>query len=132
MGVTMNARRLTLLFLISAPLLVCTLAADNEPALTADDKKYLDGLMKDFLFDPKGAERVSVKVEIRNAWAHSSEDTAQGWYVPGLDGARGRVYFTDGGVIAAPPAEQMKKVDFIAACKILYTPVSPKKGEEKK
>ena len=32
-------------------------ATQQPPALTAEDKQFLDALMKDFLFDPKGAQR---------------------------------------------------------------------------
>src|SRR5438552_14243295 len=75
---------------------------DTKTLLSGEDKKYLDKLMKDFLFDPSGAERVTVKVTVRSVWGGASEMAAEGWYVPGKDGKPGRVYFTDGGSITAP------------------------------
>ena len=54
------------------------LRADKEPALTAEDKKYLDGLMKEFLFDPKGAERVTVKTVSRSVSGHADDSPTGG------------------------------------------------------
>lgn len=111
----------------------CRAPADDkekEPTLTAEDKTLLDGLFKDFLFDPTGAERVSVKATVRTVWAASREAEVEGWLVPGKDGKPGRVYFTDGGSIPAPPEKAVKKVDFKAACKARYSP-APKKPDDK-
>jgi hypothetical protein len=68
-----------------------------------------------FLFDRKGAERVSVKTVVRTAWRTSGSAPAVGWLVAGKDGKPGRVYFTDGASIPAPPAGEMEKIDFDAA-----------------
>jgi hypothetical protein len=86
--------------------------------------------MKEFLFDPKGAERVAVKTVVRSVWAGAGEVTAEGWFVAGTDGKPGRVYFTDGASIPAPPEKEMKRVDFKAACKARYAGV-PKKKDDK-
>lgn len=108
-------------------------AVEKEPALTAEDKKYLDGLMREFLFDPKGAERVTVPTVVRTVWASADEVAADGWLVPGKDGRPGRVYFTDGASIPAPPDQKMKKVDFVAACQARYVlPPKKEEGDEKK
>ncbi|QEL20687.1 hypothetical protein [Limnoglobus roseus] len=104
-------------------------AAADEPTLAAADKKYLDGLMADFLFDPKGAERVAVPVVVRTVWATADEGTTEGWLVPAKDGKPGRVHFTDGASIPIPPDPKVKKVDFVAACKARYTAPAPKKGD---
>jgi hypothetical protein len=116
--------------LLSAPSAVQAPAAEKEPALTAEDKKYLDGLMKEFLFDPQGAQRVTVKVLVRSVWASSEKATAEGWLVAGKKGKPGRVHFTDGASTPAPPEKEMKKVDFKAACKARYAP-APKKKDDK-
>jgi hypothetical protein len=119
---------LALLFFVTAA--AWATAADKPPALSAEDKKYLDGLMKEFLFDPKGAERVNVKTVVRTVWAASREVQAEGWLVPAKDGKPGRVHFTDGASIPAPDEKEMKKVDFVAACKARYT-APPKKKDDK-
>jgi hypothetical protein len=90
--------------------------------LTAEDKKYLDSLMKEFLFDPQGAERVSVKTLVRTVRGTSSEEICEGWFVRGADGAPDRVYFADGASILAPPERDRKKVDFPARCKARFAP----------
>jgi len=82
------------------------------------------------LFDPKGAERVSVKIVVRTVWASSAETMTKGWFVAGKDGKPGRVYFTDGASIPAPPDKEMRKADFRAACKARYS-TAPKKKDAK-
>ena len=54
-------------------------AAQPEPALTAADKSYLNGLMKEFLFDPREAQRITIKVSVRTVWASAREAAADGW-----------------------------------------------------
>jgi hypothetical protein len=129
----MSARHLSLLILLLCLALAGgELPADpKEPALAAEDKTYLDGLMKEFLFDPKGAQRVTVKLTVRTVWAASDQALADGWYVPGAMGKPGRVSFTDGASIPAPPINEMKPVDYLALCKARYLP-APDKKEEKK
>jgi hypothetical protein len=105
-------------------------AEEKEPVLTDDDRKYLDGLMKEFLFDPQGAERVAVKVVVRSVWGSAGEGAAEGWFVPGKGDRPGRVFFTDGASVSAPPEKEMKKVDFLAACKARYAAVPEKKKDD--
>src|SRR5438105_15461543 len=97
-GGTMNAQRISIP--PAALMLFCTFAvrapAAEEPLLTAQDKNYLDGLMRTFLFDPKRSERVRVNMVVRTVWARSRKATVDGWFVAGKDLKRGRVYFTDG------------------------------------
>ena len=90
----------------------CEPPAEKPPALTAEDKKYLDGLMKDFLFDLKGAERVTIKIVVLNVWSSAEDQTREGWLVASKDGKPGRVYFTDGASVPTPAEKEMKKVDF--------------------
>jgi hypothetical protein len=66
---------------------------------------------------------------LRTARGTSSEVAADGWFVAGSDGKPGRVYFTDGASIPAPPEKEMKKVDFKAVCKARYAPAPKKKGD---
>ena len=90
----------------------------SEPpkTLSAEDKKYLDGLMAEFLFDPKGAERVTIRTSVGSLGGVSAEEV-DGWYVPGMNGQPSRVYFTDGWSIPAPPETERKKVDFSSVCR---------------
>ncbi len=115
--------------LLSIGLLGHATAADKAPTLTAEDKKFLEGLMKDFLFDPKGAERVTFKMIGPSIWGLKNEEPAEGWLVPGRDGNAARVYFADGHSIVASTAKEMTKVDFVSACRVFYVP-SPRKEFE--
>lgn len=101
----------------------------DKPVLTAQDKEYLEGLMKEFVFDPKGAVRVRVKTIVRTAWGASDDAPSEGWLVVGKDGRDGRVYFTDGESIPAPAKKQMEKINFNAACMARYT-AKPKQDEK--
>jgi hypothetical protein len=121
---------LVLALLLFALVVRPTVAAEKEPRLTVEDKKYLDSLMKEFLFDPQGAERVRVKTVVRTVWASAGETTAEGWLCPGKDGKPGQVYFTDGAWIPAPPEKDIKRVDFKAACQARYA-ATPKKKDAK-
>jgi hypothetical protein len=87
---------------------------DGKPVkLTAADRKYLDGLFQDFLFDPTGATRMEVKVSRRSLRGDHYEERRIGWHVA----EKSCVFFTDGYSIPAPPATAMSPVDFVAACK---------------
>jgi len=114
------------------PMGLCQPPPNKDPVLTAEDKKYLDGLMKEFLFDPIGAERVSVKANIHTIWGVPNEVEIECWLVPGKVGRPGRVYFTDETWIPAPADKDIKKIDFVAACQGRYAAVPKPKAEEKK
>ena len=119
----MHPRLLPLLVLLAALPFVRADApptAEKEPPLSADDKKLLDGLLKEPLFDPKGAQRVRVKVVVRSVWAGQGEDEREGWLVAAAKDKPARVYFTDGDSVAAPHEKEMTKVDFVAACRKRY------------
>ena len=108
---------LVLAVLLLMPLGGRTDGGQKPSPLTAEDKIYLDSLLKEFLFDPQGAERVAVKTLVRTAKGASSEEICEGWLVRGQDGAPDRVYFADGASISAPPEPERKKVDFPARCR---------------
>jgi hypothetical protein len=124
METTMGAR---LVLLVLAGLLLMptggrTDGVQKASTLSAEDKLYLDRLMKEFLFDPRGAERVAVKTLVRTVRGTSSEETCEGWLVRGQSGEPDRVYFADGASILAPPERERKKVDFAARCKARFSP----------
>jgi hypothetical protein len=100
-------------------------------SLTAEDKKYLDGLMTEFLFDPKGAERVTIRNAVWSLGGASIEGV-DGWYVPGTGGKPARVYFTDGWSVPAPPEKERTKVDFTAACRARFELKEIEQQERKK
>jgi hypothetical protein len=81
---------------------------DPPKTLSAEDKKFLDELMAEFLFDPKGAERVRF----------GDEDFPRTvWLVKGKSGEKDRVFFTDGCSIPAP--DNLEKDDFVDAYRAL-------------
>lgn len=102
------------------------MATDKAPMLTAEDKKLLEDLMKDFLFDPKGAERVVVKTIGHGLFGNDYERNREGWLLTGRNGEPGFIYFTDGDSIVAPTENDIKKVDFVVACKARYAPPAKK------
>jgi hypothetical protein len=117
--------------------LLLAVAVRGEPAqespLAAEDRRLLEGLLADFLFDPRGAERVSVKFDLDGGRSKKRE----GWLVAGKDGKPGRVFFTDGESIPAPPEKDIAKVDFVAGCRAWLneagaagTPESPRAHRE--
>jgi hypothetical protein len=97
----------------------------KAPTLTAEDRKYLSDLMKQFLFDPKEAERVAVRVDFRSVWGTSEKIAIDAWLVRGKDGKPSGLFLTDGESIPIPNEKQLKKVDFRAVCKTRYA--MPKK-----
>ena len=94
--------------------------AAKATGLSAADQKLLDGLMKQFLFDPKGAQYVRVKTTCRTVWASTGEILREGWLVPGQNGKIATVCFTDGESIAAPGKDRIEKIDFLDQCRKRY------------
>jgi hypothetical protein len=88
--------------------------AATAPVLSLQDRAYLDGLVKDFLFDPRGAERVQFETLVRTVGPITLRMTERGWLVPGKNGQPGTVYWLDGPVLPPPPAGKIRRVDFIA------------------
>src|SRR5260370_297410 len=91
----------------------------REGSLKDQDKQFLEGLLKNDLFDPKGAQRVSVMVILRSVWGGSANTPREGWLV-NPKGHAPRVFFTDGDSIAAPAEKEMTKIDYVAACRKRY------------
>jgi hypothetical protein len=122
----------SLLFLIA---IACStervLLADSpkDSALSKEDREYLDGLFRDFLFDPTGAERVRVKVVKHGRWANSEPEPRDGWLVKGKKGEPDRVYFTDGFSILAPPVDKIERIDFLAPIKKFFSTRQPPEEE---
>lgn len=94
--------------------------AAKATVLSAADQKLLDSLMKQFLFDPKGAQYVRVKTTCRTVWASTREILREGWLVPGQNGKITTVCFTDGESIAAPGKDRIEKIDFLDQCRKRY------------
>ena len=86
-------------------------AGDQKaPTLTAEDKKLLDGLVKDYLFDPIDAQRVRVKTVARTVWTKTITVEREGWFVAAKGDRPARVHFTDGEHMPAPPDKEMTKL----------------------
>jgi hypothetical protein len=88
--------------------------------LSAADAQFLNGLMKEFLFDPPmQAKRVRFKAPAHVPGETKPEQVErEGWLVPGNNGEAGRVYFTDGESLLAP--KEFTDVDFVTACRRRY------------
>jgi hypothetical protein len=85
--------------------------------------------VKQFLFDPRGAQRVRVATTVRTVQASPRPIVREGWLVAGTRDRPPRVYFTDGDYIAAPADKNITKVDFLAACRARYAPTKKDKRE---
>jgi len=59
------------------------------------DRKYLDGLSEEFLFDPAIVTRVRIKTSERDVWTKSRSVEREGWLVPAKGDRPARIYFTD-------------------------------------
>jgi hypothetical protein len=81
-------------------------------SLSAEDARYLDWLVEDFLFDPRratyvrapvpsGSDRLAVR---RGRLVESADESRDGWLVRGTNGEPDRVYFADGESVAVPAA----------------------------
>ena len=83
--------------------------------LTAKDRQLLEGLFKEFLFDPEGAKRVRVKTTLRNAWAQVVPVQLEGWLVAGKGDSPARVHFIDKEASApVGPKSEIEEIDFVA------------------
>jgi hypothetical protein len=89
----------------------------TEPVLSAEDRTFLQGLLGKPFFDPRGAQRVRVKVLVRSVWGGAGSVERDGWLVPAQGKKPPRVYLIDGASIPAPPDKELQKVDFLAMCR---------------
>jgi hypothetical protein len=88
-------------------------APEDGAPLTAEDRQFLGRLLQDFLFDPRGAERVLVKTSD----PQGKDEWREGWRVAGAGGIPGRVCFTDGESVLLTAVKESKKVDFVDVCR---------------
>jgi hypothetical protein len=124
----------TICVVLVMPLATAGMAAGpNEPTtvkpLSAEEKQLLAGLLKQFLVDSQGAQRVRVHRTMRTAWGTTEEADQEGWLVAGRGGQPDRVYFMDADSIPAP--KNLTKIDFVAACRARWVPKKGLKAEEK-
>src|SRR5687767_11383322 len=75
--------------------------------LSAEDARYLDWLIEDFLFDPRGAVRVRVSHRPDDQVPEARTPHRDGWLVPGT----GRIHFAGGDAIPVPAAG-VREVDY--------------------
>jgi hypothetical protein len=104
--------------------------AAKAPVLSAADQKLLDGLLKQFLFDPQGAQYVRVKTPCRTAWAREGEVLREGWLVPGQNGKPARVFFADGESVVAPGRDRIEKLDLVDQCRKRYAEAGKPAAED--
>jgi len=92
----------------------------KPPGLDQEDAEYLDALLCDFLFDPRGASRVRVTIpalDPPDPDRPAPTEERGGWLVRG---DRPRIYFADGGSILAAAAVRVRLVPFLATCRRRY------------
>ncbi|HEV8000420.1 MAG TPA: hypothetical protein VGP63_11100 [Planctomycetaceae bacterium] len=116
--------------------LVCLLQttakiADKEkgPAprvtLTADERQLLDGLFKQGLIDPTGAERVRVKTSVRTSYGVTRETVREAWFRKSTDKTAGTLLFVDGEERSVSDRRGIATVDFVAKCRDRFPRVVP-------
>ena len=118
-----HARAFT--FALAALLALALTASGAEPKLTAEDAKYLDKLIADFLFDPTGAERVTGEFPYYSVWGRTGTMSRDGWLVRGKGGQGNRVFFTDG---ESEPARRPQSPGSISLWRV--SRVTPPPGEK--
>lgn len=92
------------------------LAGPGRPSpggnLGAEDARYLDWLVEEFLFDPRGAVRVRI---IPAPGPVGTLDPEFGWLIRGPSGRPDRLFSADGTLLAVP-ANRLREIDFEAHC----------------
>src|SRR5689334_12092511 len=95
-------------------------SADAPPSLTADEMAFLEELIDELLFDPKGAEPVQVPFVFRSVQAKSVESELVAWLRRDKAGRPREIFVVDRRAFPAPDEKRIKKHDFVAHCKIRY------------
>jgi len=108
-----------------------SLRAEELTTLTQADEKLLERLLREFLFDPQGAERVAVNVPNRTKGYGKNLEITEGWCVRGTMGKPDVVHFTDGTIVEVQPQHELQKVDFLAACRGRYITEPPSPLDDK-
>jgi hypothetical protein len=93
--------------------------------LGAEDARYLDWLLDEFIFDPRRATYVRATVPAEpdsfsfrvGELVRSDVETRDGWLVRGTNGEPDRVYFADGESVPAGP---IRDLDFETLCARRY------------
>ena len=90
-------------------------------ALEPSDRKLLERLPKEFVFDPPAdAVFVAEPVMMRTAWGLERLVVRQGWRVAGKTGEPDRVYFCDGDSVSVAKVVRLPKLDFVGMCRKRY------------
>ncbi|HET6329100.1 MAG TPA: hypothetical protein VFG04_30735 [Planctomycetaceae bacterium] len=100
--------------------------------LTADERQLLDGVFKQGLFDPTGAERVRVKTSVRTVFGVSRETVREAWFRKGTGKAPGTLVFVDGEERRVSDRRTIETVDFIATCRLRFPKLVPAPPEGKR
>ena len=108
-----------------------SLRAAEPPTLTEADKKLFESLFQEFLFDPRGAERVAIPKTTATRWVGFRNSPLQGWRVRGQAGKPDVVHFSDGSTETLQPGHEVTPVDFVAECRGRYITEPPGPADEK-
>jgi hypothetical protein len=105
-------------------------AEASRATLTVEEQKLLEGLFKQGLFDPTGAERVRVKTSVRTPLANSRDIVREAWFQKATAGVTGRVVFLDGEERSVSDPSRLRPVDFIGGCRSRFARAQPVSREE--
>jgi hypothetical protein len=105
-------------------------AGAPRATLTVEEQKLLEGLFKQGLFDPTGAERVRVKTSVRTPLANFRDVVREAWFQKGTAGATGKVIFLDGEERSVPDPSRLRPIDFIGGCRSRFARAKPVSREE--
>lgn len=102
----------------------------SEFKLPQKDAKLLERLVKEFLFDPRGASRVRVATDEISIYTNVLEEYRDGWLVAGNDGAAAKIVFLEGDSIPVPDEKRLTPLDYVAECRKLYAADTPPEEDE--
>ncbi len=105
-------------------------AASDPATLSPADQEFLDRLVKEFIFDPKGAQFVALKAKTWDVLGDPATIDRQGWRVAGKGKGPDRVYFVDGFHIDLPAGKKVEKLDFVALCRKCNAPTKAESARD--
>lgn len=104
--------------------------AAEPPKLTDKQKAFLEELLKDTVIDPRGCERASIKIAVRNAWANVEEVRIVGWLRTDPATKAQTFLNNDGSLLPIKPEHDLQKQDFASWCQQRYAPQKEQKKDE--
>jgi hypothetical protein len=95
--------------------------APKSGALLPEDRRLLDRLLTEFVFDPQGARFVSMPLKTHDDLGADAEVTRQGWLIPANAKRPARIYLgSDDNLMTVPAGANVENLDFIALSRKRY------------